>query len=214
MNYQTKSVPLELKTLDVSGEFSGYGSVYNVTDQGGDIVEPGAFEKSLKQWSGSGRAVPTLWQHITSEPIGSWLDLSEDDHGLFGKSSLWVEDAPYARIALKGMQTHTITGLSIGYAVKRNTIDKKAGVNRLHELDLFEISVVTNPMNDAARGIALKAAENVSSIREFEEFLRDVGGFSWAKSKRLASVGWADADARDEPLIAADSLELLKGFKF
>lgn len=192
MNYLTKAVPLELKSITDTGTFSGYGSVFGNVDKGGDIVEAGAFEKSLKVWSSSGRTVPTLWQHKTDEPIGHWPELKEDDHGLLGGSELWVDDAPYARVAHKGMKTKSITGLSIGYRVKRGEPDKKNGTFRLLELDLVEISVVTNPMNDDARVADVKSlleAGRLPSLPEFEEFLRDVGGFSRSQAKAIAGNG-------------------------
>lgn len=220
MTYMTKSVPLELKSFGEDGSFSGYGSVFNVTDYGNDMVEPGAFEKSLKLWGNSGRVVPVLWQHKTDEPIGAWPDLSEDDHGLLGKADLWIEDAPYARIAHKGMKTKTITGLSIGYRVKRESFDKKAGVNRLHELDLVEISVVTNPMNDEARVSAVKSIDQIikaggmPSLSDFEDFLCEAG-FSRTQAKAVAGHGLrklldrCEADGK-----TSNALEALKSFRF
>lgn len=199
MNYQTKSVSLDLAKVNEDGTFSGYGSVYSVVDQGGDLVEPGAFSKSLKKWNESGRVVPTLWQHRSGEPIGAWVDLKEDDSGLLGKSELWLEDSPYARIAYKGMKTKTITGLSIGYRVMRETFDRKTEVNHLHELELVEISVVTNPMNDAARVDTVKAKLLMGekpSLREFEEFLREKG-FSRLEAERVAEFGFQKGLARE-----------------
>lgn len=192
MNLLTKSVELDLKSLKDDGGFTGYGSVFNTKDQVGDIVMPGAFSNSLKRWKEVGRQVPVLWQHKTDEPIGSWPDLKEDDHGLLGSAELWTNDAPYARIAHKGMKTKTITGLSIGYRVKREEYDKKAGANRLLEVDLVEISVVTNPAHDDARIETVKsliAAGKLPTLREFEEFLRDAGGFSKAQAEKIASNG-------------------------
>lgn len=192
MKFLTKSVELDLKELRDDGGFTGYGSVFNSKDQGGDIVMPGAFEKSLKRWEQAGRQVPILWQHKTDEPIGSWANLAEDDHGLLGDGSLWTDDAPYARVAQKGMKTKAITGLSIGYRIKREEYDKKAGANRLIELDLVEISVVTNPMHDDARVSSVKQmieAGTLPTLREFEEFLRDEGGFSKSQAEKIASHG-------------------------
>jgi HK97 family phage prohead protease len=192
MTVLTKSVELDLKSLTDDGKFSGYGSVFSTIDQGGDIVVPGAFSKSLGKWKENGRQVPVLWQHKPDEPIGSWPELKEDDYGLLGNADLWVDDAPYARIAHKGMKTKTITGLSIGYRVKREEYDKKAGANKLIELDLVEISVVTNPMHDDARVSNVKAmieAGKLPTLREFEEFLRDAGGFSKAQAEKIASNG-------------------------
>lgn len=192
MNYLTKSIDLDLKSLTDTGRFSGYGSVFGNVDKGGDVVEFGAFGKSLEGWEKSGRSVPTLWQHKTDEPIGAWTNLKEDKHGLLGDADLWIEDAPYARIAHKGMKTKTITGLSIGYRIKRDSYDKKTGVTTLHELDLVEISVVTNPMNDAARMTDVKSmieAGTLPTLREFEDFLRDAGGFSKSQAEKIATRG-------------------------
>lgn len=193
MNYLTKAVPLDLKSLSDAGTFSGYGSVFSTADKVKDIVEPGAFEKSLKAWDANGRTVPSLWQHQTYEPIGHYPDLKEDDHGLLIKEGeLWIEDAPYARLAYKGMKTGAITGLSIGYRIKREEYDKKSGNNRLLELDLVEISVVTNPAHDDARIDGVKAlieSGRLPSLKEFEEFLRDVGGFSRSQAKAIAGNG-------------------------
>lgn len=190
MNLLTKSVELEIKEFSEKG-FTGYGSVFSTIDQGGDIVMPGAFEKSLSNIKSTGRQVPVLWQHKTDEPIGSWSDLTEDDHGLLGKAELWTEDAQYARIAHKGMKTKTITGLSIGYRIKREEYDKKAGANRLIELDLAEISVVTNPMHNDARVSNVKSmleAGRVPTVREFEDFLREAG-FSKTQAAVIANGG-------------------------
>lgn len=199
-NILTKSVELDLKSIADDGTFTGYGSVFSVVDKGRDVVEPGAFGESLKRWSASGRSVPTLWQHKTDEPIGAWTNLKEDDHGLLGDSGLWLEDAPYARIAHKGMKTKTITGLSIGYRVKREEYDKKSGNNRLLELDLVEISVVTNPMNDDARVSSVKSmieAGKLPTVREFEDFLREAG-FSKSQAAAVANGG-LEKLSRGEP---------------
>lgn len=215
MNLLTKSVELDLKSLKDDGSFTGYGSVFNTKDQGGDIVVAGAFTESLKRWQKNGRQVPVLWQHKTDEPIGSWPELKEDDHGLLGNAELWTDDAPYARIAHKGMKTKTITGLSIGYRIKREEYDKKAGANRLIELDLVEISVVTNPMHDDARVSDVKAmieAGKMPTLREFEEFLRDAGGFSKAQAEKIASNGLKQLLRGDPGGEKGELLAALRGF--
>lgn len=216
MDYLTKSVPLELKAQGDDGSFSGYGSVFNVLDKGGDIIVPGAFTKSLAAWKSSGRSVPALWQHDSGEPIGHWPELKEDDYGLFGGAELWLEDAPYARLAHKGMKTKTITGLSIGYRVKRFSKDTATGVYTLQELDLVEISVVTNPMNDQARVSDVKSlidAGRLPSLPEFEAFLREAGGFSKSQAVAIAGGGLSKLLSRGEPAgEKGDLLAALSGF--
>lgn len=198
----TKSIPLELKSLTDTGQFSGYGSVFGNVDQGGDIVAKGAFKKSLAAWAKSGRSVPVLWQHQTDQPIGSWTGLKEDDTGLLGEADLWLDDAPYARLAYKGMATKTITGLSIGYRVKEYNVDTESGIYTLKELDLVEISVVTNPMNDEARIADVKSmveAGRLPTLPEFEKFLREAGGFSKSEAAAIAGNGLTKLLSRGEP---------------
>lgn len=221
MNYLTKSIDLDLKSLTDAGRFSGYGSVFGNVDRGGDIVEFGAFGKSLELWNKSDRQVPMYWQHKTDEPIGSHPNLKEDSHGLFTTDAdLWVDDAPYARIAMKGMRTKTITGMSIGYRIKRDSYDKKSGVTTLHELDLVEISVVSNPMNDAARMTDVKSmieAGTLPTVREFEDFLRDAGGFSKSQAAAIAVHGLSKllrgepGDIKGEEV--KNALDFLREFK-
>jgi HK97 family phage prohead protease len=198
-----KSIELNLKKApDDAGRFSGYGSVFNVVDKGGDIVAPGAFAESLETWRKNGRTVPVLWQHDPGQPIGAWEDLKEDDYGLLGDAALWLEDAPYARLAHRGMKSNTITGLSIGYRVKKYSINQDTKVYTLEKLDLVEISVVTNPMNDDARVSDVKSlleAGRLPTVREFEEFLRDAGGFSKSQAVAIANGGLSKLLSRGEP---------------
>jgi len=219
MDYLTKSIPLEIKASGDNGKFTGYGSVFNVLDKGGDIIVPGAFSASLQRWKESGRQVPMLWQHDTGEPIGHWPDLKEDDHGLLGTDAeLWLEDSSYARLAQKGMKTKTITGLSIGYRVKKYSKDTNTGVFTLQELDLVEISVVTNPMNDQARISSVKSmieAGKLPSLPEFENFLREAGGFSKSQAAAIAGGGLSKLLSRGEPagVNTGDILAALSSFK-
>ncbi|MDR5777297.1 MULTISPECIES: HK97 family phage prohead protease [unclassified Caballeronia] len=189
--YKVRAFDLDVKSVDDAGHFSGYGSVFGNVDSYGEIVAPGAFGKSLKELQSSGRALPILWQHDTYTPIGSWSGLKEDDHGLFGDGELWINDAPNAKIAYRGMKSKAITGLSIGYYVLDSSYNEKTGVRTLNELDLVEISIVTNPANPDARIEAVKsviAHGGMPSLSQFERFLRDAG-FSKSQSAVIANRG-------------------------
>ena len=79
-----KSFGLELKREpDQDGTFEGYASVFNIIDQGMDVVAPGAFTKSLGT-----RKVKMLWQHDQSQPIGVWDEIREDERGLYVKGRI------------------------------------------------------------------------------------------------------------------------------
>jgi uncharacterized protein len=172
-----KSLPLTLKSAPgEDGVFEGYASVFGVVDQGLDVVERGAFAKTL-----GARKVKMLWQHDTSHPIGIWESISEDDHGLFVRGRL-IPDVEKGREAMALLKAGAIDSMSIGY----RTIEAEAstangrGVRKLMEIDLFEISLVTFPMLPDAKVTDVKS---ITTERDFERFLRDAG---YSKSEATA----------------------------
>lgn len=188
----------ELKALDdeAVGSFEGYASVFGETDQVNDIVAQGAFKRTLRQHRGKKRMPALLWQHDTREPIGVWKQMKEDDTGLLGKGKLFVDEIPRARQAHALMKENGLSGLSIGFRTVKSSVDDRKGVRTLLDVDLFEVSLVTFPALDSARVSAVKGHK---TIREFESFLRDEGGYSLAAAKTIASGGFkALSDFRDE----------------
>ncbi|MGJ0511138.1 HK97 family phage prohead protease [Methylocystis sp.] len=136
-----------------AGAFSGYASLFGVVDSGGDMVMTGAFARSLIKRGAHG--VKMLWQHQAAEPIGLWTSIVEDARGLKVEGRLDLSVAR-ARQALSLMRKGAIDGLSIGFRTRRATTEKSSGVRRLHEIDLWEISIVTFPMLPQARIAAVK----------------------------------------------------------
>lgn len=201
---------LDTKSVGDDGTIEGYASIFGNVDQGGDVVEPGAFMPSIVQAKKDGRTIPMLWQHDQREPIGYWLDIAEDAKGLFVKGRLLVEDDPLARRAHAHLKAGSMRGLSIGYRALPGGVvedDKRRGVSRLKSLDLREISLVTMPMNIQARVTSVKStieAGRLPTVREFEEFLRDAGGFS--KTLAAAIAGKAAPHLRGEPEAKADDV--------
>ena len=188
-----RSFDYDVKAVSDDGLFSGYGSVFGVVDSYNEVVAPGAFLDSIAELKAKTRSLPVLWQHRTGEPIGDWSmeSLKEDDRGLFGDGSLWMAEAPYARIAYRGMKTRSITGLSIGYYVRESIFDEKTRIRTLTKLDLVEISIVTVPANDEARTDTIKsklAHGGLPSLPEFELLLREAG-FSKTQSAVIANRG-------------------------
>ena len=84
--------PFEIKSIDEQGIFEGYGNVFGVQDHYRDVVEPGAFTKTLQNWQTKGRLPALLWQHDSSKPIGVYESMSEDQYGLHVRGRLLIED--------------------------------------------------------------------------------------------------------------------------
>lgn len=145
---------LELKMLTDDGRFAGYASVFDVIDSQRDMVRPGAFAKSI---IGRVAQIKLLWQHAMGEPIGYFTAMFEDAHGLYVEGQLMLEVGK-AREAYALLKAGVVRGLSIGYAPVRAHVDAHTGVRHLDEVNLWEVSLVTFPANEAAQVTVVKAA--------------------------------------------------------
>jgi HK97 family phage prohead protease len=185
MNTKTLDFGVELKLAADDGTFTGYGSVFNIEDKGGDIVIPGAFAESLAAQKSAGRLPAMLWQHRQAEPIGVYTSMEEDAVGLKVQGKLALKTSRGAE-AYELMKMGALSGMSIGYRSRDDSYDRVTGVRSLKKLDLVELSLVTFPMNDASRVSGVKTIEELDSLSEIERHLRDVCGMS--KSEALAMV--------------------------
>lgn len=202
--------PFEVKFAEDSGSvgsFEGYGAVFGNVDAHGDVIVKGAFKETLREWQKSNKYPPMLVQHggwmmsdMDALPIGKWEAMSEDENGLYVKGRLINLDTERGKNIYGAMREGVLDGMSIGYRAKEFTNGTKPGEPRrtLKKVDLVELSVVTFPANGMARVAAVKSAQEIQTIREFEQFLRDVGGFSHTAAKAIAAHGFKANGPRDE----------------
>ena len=156
MTIQHMTQPLAVKALGEDGLFVGYASVFGTIDSYKEVVAKGAFKLSLHRWKSKNAAPAMLWMHDPTMPIGLWVAMSEDENGLVVQGRLALSTQK-GREAYELLKMKALTGLSIGYRVVTSKIDSKRKVRVLTEVDLFEVSLVTFPANDAARVTAVKA---------------------------------------------------------
>lgn len=126
----------------MSLRFAGYAALFGKRDGGGDIIRRGAFARAL-----ASRTVPLplFWQHRADLRIG-WVEtVAEDARGLRVVATL---DNPEGGAAA-ALRAGTVTGLSFGYAARRFRRDGQG--RELLDCDLFEVSLVTSPMQHGAR---------------------------------------------------------------
>ncbi len=122
--------------------FAGYAAIFDRIDKGGDIIRPGAFG-SLKE----GQKLPLLWQHDPGQRIGSVTYAQEDRRGLRVIGNL-SRTRKTGRAAAAMLANGAVNGLSFGYRVKRCDGSKP---RILLDLDIAEISLVSFPMQSAAK---------------------------------------------------------------
>ena len=72
------SVDLKLTGDDLS--FAGYASAFNGIDTYGDTIFPGAFKDTIHNRA---RPIRMHYNHDPRTVIGKWIEVKEDDKGLF-----------------------------------------------------------------------------------------------------------------------------------
>lgn len=208
------SLEIKLSSTDVDqkqGTFKGYGSIFNNIDQGGDMVMPGAFKKSLREWKKRGKLPKMLLQHggmfgpaEDAIPVGKYTTMEEDEKGLYLEGELFALDTQKGKYIHEGMKAGELDGLSIGYIAKGVDYPNKPDEPRrkLKEVDLFEVSIVTFGMNKEALIESAKSIESIATLSEAEDYLRDACGFSRAQAlafvSRIKSLRPSDSERRNE----------------
>lgn len=210
MTMQRLNCDFEIKFAEdetKEGTFSGYGSVFNNVDGGGDLIAPGAFKKTLKEWGSRKKLPKMLLQHggfigpaEDGIPIGKYSKMEEDEHGLFVEGSLFALETQKGRYIYEGLKSGELDGLSIGYEAIDVSYGKTPDEPRrtLKQIKLWELSIVTFPMNQESRVTSAKAVELMTSLSDAEDYLRDACGFSRSQAvafvSRVKSLSQSDSD--------------------
>jgi uncharacterized protein len=122
--------------------FAGYAALFGIRDAGGDIIRQGAFSRTLAEQR---QPIPLFWQHRPELRIG-WVErIAEDAKGLRVIASIDNPDGG-AGAALKQGRAN---GLSFGYRARGYARDLEGRV--MSDVHLLEVSLVTHPMQHAAR---------------------------------------------------------------
>lgn len=215
MKLQYKTIELkdvELKSEGDGATFSGYASVFNGNDLVGDTILPGAYKGALK------KGTPKMFFNHDSYslPIGKWIEVVEDEKGLKVVGEL-TPGNPQSEAVRAALKHGTVDGLSIGYRLRAGGYTEKDGGGRtIKTIDaLPEISVVTFPCDQSAR-IESKSEDiaELKTVRDFEVFLRDAGGFSRAEATALCAKAKSVFSNQGEPEPKTDPkiIERVKAF--
>jgi HK97 family phage prohead protease len=180
----------EYKAIDDGpvGRFSGYGAVFGNVDAYNERILPGAFTATLADAKTRGRMPAMLWQHNPTQPIGLWRSMREDERGLYVEGEL--ADTQLGREAYSLLKLGALSGLSIGFSVAKESVNRDENIRDLVAINLWEVSPVTFPANSEARVSHVKFTGPEMTIREFERFLRDAGSFSATQAKAIAARGF------------------------
>jgi len=136
-----------------NGEFSGYACLFGEVAQGyGFTIAPGAFTNWLEEWVEAGSPpLPSLWNHDAAEPIGSIIEIRQDDTGLWVRGRLTL-DVERAREVAALLQSGVVKGMSMGFHAGREEEGKRGEPDTIYEVtNLTEVSLVTFPALENAQ---------------------------------------------------------------
>lgn len=210
MKLETKFISLEgFKGLEDEGpgQFAGYPSVFGDIDEGGDIIPPGAYIGTIPKFLQTGfTAHSHEWG--CDGAIGFPIEAREDRYGLYCVSQFHsTEDAQNVRIKVcERLKAGKSVGLSIGYRPKKYErlfpeqyevelpkylnpvrlaeLMEKAKrfpfITILHEIELFEYSIVTMPMQHIAQVTEAKSlgSEELTMDEHSESVLATVKSYT------------------------------------
>lgn len=148
----------EFKLLGIeqgAGTFEGIAAVFTNIDRQNDVIVPGAFKRTLKDFVTRGFLASG---HNWSDPIGTIDDARETYEGLYVKGEFHT--TPAAQLARTVIRERLARGktvsMSVGFETRDSDLDTK-GVRYIKDLELYEVSVVTVPANPLARVVGVKS---------------------------------------------------------
>jgi len=191
---ERKTVAWDLKEADSeAGTFEGYASIFGNVDLGGDVIQKGAFRKSVKAQKGK---VPLFWRH--DQPIGT-ATVEEDEKGLHTLGFPLVNDVQLAREGMALVKAGAVRAMSIGYVATDAPRDGKTGIRTIKTADLLEVSLVPFGMNQLATVTAVKALrEAFGNLDELTAALVEGRALHPEFAKELAAFAFPGVQSHTE----------------
>jgi len=153
--------PFQVKTTDDAGSFEGHGAVFEelhptsswaLSAEWKDRILPGAFKRTLAEHKKAGTTPVMLYMHERGNVVGAWRELEEAKDGLFGRGQVAQSARTWGGTEIRElMKMGALNGLSIGFRVRKQTLDQEKKVRDIHDVELAEISIVDIPGIHRAR---------------------------------------------------------------
>lgn len=199
INYKSDDIRHKIVRFEVSetletkenganiGIIKGFASTYDNVDRGGDVIRRGAFNQSIKRHEDDKRPVRMFFQHNNMFPIGMFpIDqVSDNEKGLFVVGHINL-DADKGASTYALVKQGAISDMSIGYSINKAFTDAEGAFN-LTDINLWEISLVSEPMNPEATILEVKSADKLETIRDVEHFLKSKSSLSAYEVKTIIS---------------------------
>ncbi|MGO5423059.1 phage major capsid protein [Bifidobacterium animalis] len=144
------------------GTFDALVSVYGVRDSQGDVIQPGAFAKSIAKWADGKNPIPVMYSHQWNDPtatIGSVTGMRETTKGLVISAQLDL-DNPKGAQAYKLLKQGLIREFSVGGEesdLVREKTETGDYVTKVGNFDLWEVSLCLRGANRDTQLLSVKS---------------------------------------------------------
>ena len=147
---------------DGSVNIKGYAST-NDTDRAGDVIDKEAWEKGgLDNFSNN---PIILFNHDYNRPIGRATGLETDDRGLKLTANISKSAGDVTNLVKEGI----LRAFSVGFRVRNADYIEETDGLKISDAELFEISVVSVPANQAATFSVAKSFDTQSEYDEWKK---------------------------------------------
>lgn len=157
-----------------------------VVDRGGDIINKEAW--NLDNFH---KNAMILYNHDRDKPIGKAIKVEPRDEGLYIKARISGSSDPEITKIRDLIREGILNTFSVGFDCKREE-KSEGGVNEIKEAELFEVSVVTLPMNQDSTFTVSKKLEDVKTM-----------ALDYAKKMEDEEMPKEDAPDEDAPVEGA-----------
>jgi uncharacterized protein len=192
--------------------FKGYASTFGNVDEVGDIIESGAFTKTISERGPNGsKQIKILWQH--EMPLGMPIHMEEDSKGLYVEGK--ISKTRLGDEALELMRDGVVDRMSIGFSIPggKTEYDAQMGVRKIKEVKLFEFSPVTFPANELAVVTGVKNLEGMLALAKGGYVLQEESlaklREAYAQLKALLE-GEPQSTHNQEPLLDPELIQSIK----
>ncbi|MGP4038338.1 HK97 family phage prohead protease [Gracilibacillus sp. D59] len=173
----------KLKTRAEEGEspkITGYAAVFNSKTTIGDffeeIIEPGAFSQALSENNDVRALFNHNWDNVLGRSKSGTLSLEEDDRGL--KFEIELPNTSLGRDLAESMERGDINQCSFGFFATEETWDYSVepALRTIHEVELFEISIVSIPAYDDTEAALVRSKEIDEKVEKRIKLINKIKG--------------------------------------
>lgn len=143
-----------------------------VVDRGGDLINMDAW--NLDNYKKSGIM---LFNHDRDKPIGKMTEVRATDQGLWIKGTISKSKDPFVSYVRDLVSEGILNAFSVGFDAKDEQKNAE-GINEIKQAELYEVSVVTLPMNqDSLFNLSSKSIEGLEYHQVKTKVLRQKGAW-------------------------------------